>query len=207
MATSGPPTTWKNADGLFVRFGGTEVVPGIVGSYEDHLGGDEVLEARVYFGTSLPTSNPAYPTIGTASTGSGALLDPNGAFFIPKTAFIKAVEITVVTALAGGTSVSMGLNNDDATYTAIDATGLLNAETQSHLGTAGRVWRYTVSGGFLDGAPGTTSAQQGTSVGGPPGGGSPVLALPTVYTVGTFTAGALDVRIILTYDAKLAILT
>lgn len=203
MATSGPPTTWTNADGLLVRFGATEVYPGTVGVYEDHLGGGEVIEARVGFGTDLATGGLA---VGTASTGAGALLDPNGAFFIPSTATIERVVIFVEKALVAGTSVSMGLIKSDYT-TQVDATGLLNAETQSHLGTLGRTWTYTVSGGLLDGAT-TASSQQGTTIGSPPGGaGASVDCQPTIYTVGTFTSGIMVVRIHLGYFARDAILT
>lgn len=203
MATSGPPTTWTNPDGLLVRFGGTEVVPGTVGSYEDHLGGGEVIEFRFDFGTDVTTGGQV---IGTSSSGVGALADPNGAFFIPSTAILERVEVFVVKALVGGTSLSMGLIKSDYT-TQVDATGLLAAEVTASYGTTGRRWIYTKSGGFLDGAPGTTSALQGTALGLPPGGATPVDAQPTVYTVGTFTSGRLQVRLTLAYSARDAILT
>lgn len=207
MATSGPATTWVNKDGLLVRFGPTESVPGTVGSFEDHLGGQELFEARVDFGTDVATNGQI---VGTATTGVGALLDPNGTFTIPNTAVIEKVEIFVVKALAGGTSLSMGLLNPSTFLTIAGGTthDLLNAETQTNLGTTGRRWIYTVSGGFLDGAPGTTSANGGSALGVPPGGaGSAVVAMPSVWTVGTFTAGRLQIRIYLSYSARDAVLT
>ena len=207
MATSGPPTTWTNSDGLLVRFGATEVVPGVVGSFEDAVAGKTVVEFKFDFGTDVATNGQV---IGTSATGVGALADPNGAFFLPSTAILESMEIFVVKALVGGTSVSMGLLSSAYVRAtgAGDDVGLLNAETQSHLGTTGRRWIYTVSGGYLDGAPGTTSGQQGTGLGSPPGGTSaPVDALPSVYTAGTFTSGRLLVRLFLSYSARDVILT
>lgn len=199
--TSGISTTWKNSDGLIVRFGTTEGTASVGGTYEDSVGGLQVLE---FNGLDLTT-------LGTSSSGIGSLAGPgNGTgsgLFIPSTAVIEKVEIFVVKAATVGTSLSMGLIKSDVT-TQVDATGILNAETQSHLGTLGRRWIYTVSGGFLDGAPATTSAQQGTSLGSIPGGaGSGVDCYVTAYTVGTFSAGVIDVRIFLSYNARDAILT
>lgn len=195
MATSGVSTTWLNADGLLVRFGTTESVMGTAGEYEDHVGGTEVFELRLDL-----------TKLGTSSTGVGSFADPNGTVKIPSTAVIEKVEIFVEVAAVGGTSVSMGLLKDDGVYsTNADATGLLNAETLSHLGTLGRRWIYTVSGGFLDGAPGTTSAQQGTTVGAAPA--TDGVTIPTAYTVGTFTAGLITVRLFVNYFARDAVLT
>lgn len=208
MANSGPPAIWKNSDGLIVRNGPTEAVPGNVGSYEDHYGGGEIIEAFVDFGTDVVSNGLV---VGTVATGViGALLDANGAFFIPKTATIEKMEIFVTKALVGGTTLNMGLLNSDFTRAtgAGDDVGLLNAETQSNLGTIGRRWIYSVSGGALDGAPGTTSTHQGTGLGLPPGGTSaPVDAYPSIYTTGTFTSGRLQIRIFLNYSARDAILT
>lgn len=202
MATSGPSTVWTNSDGLLIRFGTTEAIPGTVGEYEDHLGGVEILEARVDFGTDRGTNSQL---IGTSATGVGALLDPNGTVFIPKTATIESLEIFVVKAMVGGTALYMGLLNSD--YTRATGAGgdvsILNGATASELGTLGRRWRYTVSGGFLDGAPGTTTSTQGTELGAPPGGVSaPVDAYPSIYTTGTFTSGKLQIRINLSYSNR-----
>lgn len=206
MAASGISTTWTNADGLLVRFGTTESAPGTTGSYEDAVGGNQVMEARVFFGTDVPTGGY---TPGTSATGVNAMLDPNGGIFIPPTAIIERMEIFVVKALVAGTSVSMGLMKSDyATRVGSDDVGLLNAETQSNLGTTGRRWLYTISGGFLDGAPGTTSAHNGTALGSPPGGvTTPLNAIPTLYTSGTFTSGELSISIFLRYASRDAILT
>lgn len=206
MAT-GLATTWTNADGLLVRFGPTESVPGTVGSFEDHVGGQEVIEARVDFGTDVASNGQV---VGTATTGVGALLDPNGAFIIPATAVVEKIEVFVVKALVGGTSVSSGSLDPKAfgTLTGGSTTDWLAAVTQSNLGTTGRRWIFTVSGGFLDGAPGTTNSTQGIGLGLPPGGvTAPLAAMPSIYTVGTFTAGRLQIRFFLSYSARDAVLT
>ena len=203
MATSGPPTTWTERRWSSGALGATEVVPGTVGSYEDHLGGTEVIEFRFAFGSDVGFNGQV---IGTASTGVGALADPNGAFFIPSTAVIERVVVFVEKAMVGGTSLSMGLIKSDYS-TQVDATGLLAAEVTASFNTAGKTWTYTKSGGILDGTT-TTSALQGTSIGGPPGGaGTSVDAQPTVYTVGTYTAGIIAVRVHLGYYGRDAILT
>lgn len=208
--TSGIPTTWVNSDGLLVRYGPTESTSGTGGAYEDHEGGTEIFEFRLILAN-----------LGSAATGTGALADPNGTIMFPATGVLEKVELFVEVAAAGssatlsmgflnastgGSAGTMGTPTGTFTNQTTDSSGngILNAETQSHLGTLGRRWIYTVSGGFLDGAPGTTSSQQGTLLGAVPA--YDVLMPTAYYSTAAFTAGIIAVRLYVNFYARDAIL-
>lgn len=155
---------WYNADGLYVKFGTEEATAGIVGEF------------RTNAATRQSVITLDLTTLGSSDT----ILDYST--YLPKDAFIEAVEIeTLVSATSGGSAtLSVGLYKSDTT-TAISATGLVSALAVATLGNAGTRTTLTL---------GSTGA--GAKIGATPG--FPAL-FSAKYGTAAFTAGKVSIRV------------
>jgi len=107
---------WMNNDGLYLQFGTSKAVPTTMG---DFLMPGEWRD--IEFTCNLATGNPL-ATAGTYIMGNTT--------FLPTGVFIESVNVSVETAAAGGTSLSIGTMRADRT-TGISATNLSTATTQT----------------------------------------------------------------------------
>jgi hypothetical protein len=131
------PNSWINADGLFVKFGTDEQVVSRTGEYEDTYGPEQVIE--IGFG---------FADFGTV-IGNNVVI--NATSPIRKGSRIQECVLISETAVTGGTSISVGLIQDDF-QTVIAAGGLINAEVVANLTPAGHQITYsqgTTNGGTL----------------------------------------------------------
>lgn len=155
---------WYNSDGLYVKFGPEEATAGTIGEFR-----------------TLGSTRETVITLDlTTLTSSDVILDYST--FLPKDAFIEAVELeTLVSATSGGSAtLSVGLYKSDTT-TAISATGLVSALAVATLGNAGTSTTLTL---------GSTGA--GAKIGSTPG--FPAL-ISAKYGTAAFTAGKLSIRV------------
>jgi len=116
---------WKNADGLFVKFGRNEGETGVAGEFRYH-GPEAVAEFK----------------LDLTSLGSDAVLDYN--FVIPEGVRVSKVETVIeeTPVSAGGANWNLGLWNAD-TLAVFDADGLIVAADGEIGGDAGVVTEYT----------------------------------------------------------------
>lgn len=155
---------WYNNDGLYVKFGTEEATVGTIGEFR-----------------TLGSTRETVITLDlTTLTSSDVILDYST--FLPKDAFIEAVELeTLVSATSGSSAtLSVGLYKSDTT-TAISATGLVSALAVATLGNAGTRTTLTL---------GSTGA--GAKIGSTPG--FPAL-ISAKYGTAAFTAGKVSIRI------------
>lgn len=122
--------TWINADGLFVRFGTDEQVVSRTGEYEDTYGPEQVQEVGFSF-SDLGLVAGTQIVLNTTSP-------------LRKGSRIQEVILIAETAQVGGTSISVGLVQDDFT-TVISQTGIVNAEVLANLNANGKQNTYNVS--------------------------------------------------------------
>lgn len=155
---------WYNSDGLYVKFGTEEAQVGKVGEYRTN-GALRQTEITLDL---------------TTLTSSDVILDYTA--YIPKDAFIEAVEIeTKTSATSGGSAtLSVGLYKSDTT-TAISATGLVSALAVATIGNAGTRTTLTL---------GSTGA--GAKIGATPGFAALISAK---YGTAAFTAGVVAIRV------------
>lgn len=156
---------WLNNDNLYLQFGTSKAVPTTMGDYLSY-GEWRDLEFTLNLATGSPLA-----TAGTYIIGNTTFLGTN--------IFLESVNVSVETAAAGGTSVSVGTQRLDRA-TNISTTNILAA-----IPTATLVAGYnntTTTGGLV----GTTI----TSTQLPDG-----VAYITATTIGTFTAGSVKVRL------------
>ena len=156
---------WMNNDGLYLQFGTSKAVPTTMG---DFLMPGEWRD--IEFTCNLATGNPL-ATAGTYIMGNTT--------FLPTGVFIESVNVSVETAAAGGTSLSIGTMRADRT-TGISATNLSTA-----IATATLIQGYNNTNSLPAGG-----AAVGTTVSFPDG-----FAYITATTIGTYTAGSVKVRI------------
>lgn len=161
---------WTNKDNLFLQYGTDKVVAETAGEFLQ-LGANRVFE--VYIDATTLTS--------TAAIQSNTAIfpaPPSGQLYIEK------VEVTAETALASGTSFSVGLMQlDRATIPSNYSTAFINAEVTATLNTAGMSQTYyqntTHAGGLIGSYPANTTGPY----------------YVTALSSGTFTTGKLRVRI------------
>lgn len=117
--------TWTNNDGLYIKYGQTEVTPSIGGAIVS------TGAQKIEFDLDL-----------TTLTDTAAVLMDN--VVIPDNSIITKVTV-VVTELTAGTNsnLNLGLHQLDRT-TAVDADGLLAAADAWHAATIGTVTEYVV---------------------------------------------------------------
>ncbi len=121
-----PAGTWRNADGLVVRFGKSAQLDAVVGK-PTQFGVEQVFEAEIVWDRL-----PAF----TADEAHGMIYGgyPNAA--IPAGALIKSATLQATTAFAGtSATLSLGLVKVDGTE--IDNDGLFDALAQTALDTVG----------------------------------------------------------------------
>jgi len=155
---------WYNSDGLYVKFGTEEATVAKVGEYNTR-GPQRQFEITLDL---------------TTLTSSDVILDFST--YIPKDAFIEAVELeTKTSATSGGSAtLSVGLYKSDTT-TAISATALVSALAVATIGNAGTRTTLTL---------GSTGA--GAKIGSTPG--FPAL-VSAKYGTAAFTAGVVAIRV------------
>jgi hypothetical protein len=101
--------TWKNADGLYIKFGVDEATQHKIGQYADDVAGLHVVEL-LYEAADLPTA--------------GTTVIHSDTVYIPNNAFIESATFRVETAFAGASgTLTFGTMEKDRT-TAIDADGI-----------------------------------------------------------------------------------
>ena len=157
--------SWMNNDGLYLQFGTQKAVPTTMG---DYLSYGEWRD--IEFTLSLATGSPL-ATAGTYIIGNTTYLGTN--------IFLESVNVSVETAAAGGTSVSVGTRRLDR-VTDISTTNILTA-----IATATLVQGYnntTTTGGLVGTTITTTQFPDGE-------------AYVTATTIGTYTAGSIKVRL------------
>lgn len=114
MALAARPTnTWLNADGLLVKYGTQEGIPGKVGEYQDTHLGDAVVNVEIDY------------SLFTGITATQAVIVDYGCK-LPAGAIIDAIRITTDKAFATNpTSIDVGLVREDMTST-YDEDGLID---------------------------------------------------------------------------------
>lgn len=118
--------TWTNNDGLYIKYGQTEVTPSIGGTVVSY---GEV--QKIEFDLDL-----------TTLTDTAAVLMDN--VVIPDNSIITKVTVFVTEVTAGTNSnLNLGLHQLDRT-TAVDADGLLAAADAWHTSAIGTVTEYVV---------------------------------------------------------------
>jgi len=156
--------SWMNSDGLYLQYGTQKAVPTTMGDYLSY-GEWRDIEFTLNLGSA------PYSTAGTYIVGNTTFLGTN--------IFLESVNVSVETAAAGGTSVSVGTQRLDR-VTNISTTNILAATA-----TATLVAGYnntTFTGGLVGTTITPTQLPDGS-------------AYITATTIGTFTAGSVKVRL------------
>lgn len=123
-------TVTRNADGLTLKYGLSQVQTGTTGS-PSQAGEFKTIVALVEFGRI-----PAF--------GTTAMIDEIPGTLIPKGAIIESYEFVTTTAFTGtGATLTIGLYAEDGT-TAVDATGIINAAALTNFNAAGKI--FTTAG-------------------------------------------------------------
>jgi len=157
--------SWMNNDGLYLQYGTQKAVPTTMG---DYLSYGEWRD--VEFTLNLATGSPL-ATAGTYIVGNTTFLGTN--------IFLESVNVSVETAAAGGTSVSLGTMRMDRT-TSISNTNILAAVADGTLVAGYNNTTYT--GGLVGTTITTAQLPDGA-------------AYVTATTIGTHTAGSIKVRL------------
>jgi hypothetical protein len=159
--------TWTNADGLYVKFGPTEVTVTTGGEFETD-GPFRITEVEISDLTTI-----------TATAGATILADN---VMIPKGARIESVQIINKTAATSGGSavLNVGLVKQDRT-TEIDFDGLVAAQAITSHDAAGEQTTLTPGSTAAGALIGTTLADPGLFV--------------ADYDTAAYTAGALYIRV------------
>lgn len=136
--------TWKNSDGLFIKFGQDEGTAGIAGEYRTN---------------ALERITEVVITL-TALGTSAAILDDN--VFLPSGARITRVKvINEVAATSGGSAVlNLGLQRYDRS-TELDYDGLLAAAPLADYNLAGETKEYIIGVTGVGALVGTTLSYPG----------------------------------------------
>jgi len=140
--------TWKNNDGLYIKYGTDEVVPAVVG--EVLAGAGDLHEVEI---------DLVYTQIASAS--SPKIL--NDTVIIPDNAFIERVQVVTLTAWdsSGDTFVlNLGLIKTDRS-TEHDYNGLIAALPQASMDPAGEVQEIIIGHTYVGAKVGTVLADPG----------------------------------------------
>ena len=158
---------WFNSDGLLVKFGPAEALPGSAGGFSDTVGNLHIVELRLAALTNL--------------TAVDTIVEEN--VFLPKNIRIEKVEIVAdVAATSGGAAtLSVGTVRSDR-VTAVAANGLLNAVALADINTQGNIKTYSVGIAGVGSLVGTVTGANPTYI-------------TARWTAAAYTAGAVTVRI------------
>lgn len=132
--------TWKNNDGLYIKYGPTQAVPQTAGEY-DLDGPEHLIECRLDLTALTQTETIQSDTV-----------------FFPKNARISKIEVVTHTAAATGTAIDVGLIRSSDRTTEIDYNGFLAAFPTASMNAAGETTTLTAGSTYAGALIGTTTS-------------------------------------------------
>lgn len=164
--------TWKNSDGLYIKYGtDAGISPSRAGSPSVY-GPEQMIEVEITLSELTQTETIL-----------------NDAVVLPANSFINRVEVITEVAAATGTAIDVGLIRISDRSTEIDYDGILAAFVRGTMDSVGEITRFT-KGSSLPASITTQGALVGASSGVYP---AHISASMTDATA--FTAGRIKVRI------------
>lgn len=160
--------TWKNNDGLLVKFGTSEGQVDLGGQFGEDSGSTRITEVKL--GYTDVASTDTIPGSGTGTV-------------FPLGARIEKVEVVVETGVTSGgaATVDVGLVRQSDRTTAISATGLVAAMPKASVDTAGKAVTLIAGSTYAGTLIGTNLAYAGI--------------LTCKYNTAALTAGKVIVRV------------
>ncbi len=132
--------SWKNNDGLLLKFGTSKATVQTAGEYEID-GPEHMIEVKIDLTTLTQTETILSDTV-----------------YFPKGARISKVDVVTHTAAATGTAIDVGMIRSSDRSTEIDYNGLLAAFPTASMNADGETTRLTAGSSYVGAQVGTTTA-------------------------------------------------